>query len=283
MLLRRDASSDITIVRIKTLTVTSSLSLDVSYLDVTLTVTQTALTQDALTQAVVTQYVSSTSLAQSSLLATDTLSLPSLSEDLTSSTVALSLASTTHSAISTSSASWESYSSSLDTNLGLAIGIPMAVVALVAVLCIGWIIFRKMRSRLRDVLTVEKEKSEWRPPSDGSTTLGWVPQPEPPKRTLLNRLSRIMDWPASPASFCPPILRRFHLLAPTELPVPPTPPEKPSATRVVVRPYTKRLGDELSIVTGQTVQLHKNHLDGWALVSLDGEEGVVPMACLKRP
>lgn len=266
MLVRRDASSDITIIRVETRTVTSRLSLTVSYVDITVTVP--ALSQSTLSQAL---------LSQITLLAVDA----SVSE--VSRTLASSLASTTQGGMTLSSAAWESYSSSLDTNLGLAIGIPMAVVALVAVLCAGWIIFRKVRSRLHDVVAVEKK---WRAAADGSGSLGWVSRPDVPKRTLLNRLSRIVEWPASPGSFCPPILRRFHLLGADKQPVTPTPPpppaEKPSATRVVVRPYAKRLGDELSIVAGQTVTLLRAHLDGWALVSVDGAEGVVPMACLKR-
>lgn len=255
--------ADVTITQVHTVTVTSSLALAVSYVEVTVTVSQHS-------QATLAH---SASLSQ----AQSVTSLASLRA--TSTTADVSLSRTTLSAAASASAQWQTYSSSLGTNLGLAIGIPMAVVALVAVLCVGWVIYRKVRSRLRDVLT---EQRDWA--ADGTSSDGWVAQPEAPKRTLLNRLSRIVEWPASPASLRPPILRRFHLLAAGKLPPPPTPPpEKPDATRVVARPYTKRLGDELTLVAGQKVKLIKMHLDGWALVNLDGAEGVVPMACLKRP
>lgn len=279
MLLRRD-SSDITIVRVQTLTVASSLSLTVSYVDVTLTVT--ALTDTAQSQITLTQADSSSLSTALSLMSLLLAILSPTTLSIASETLA-SLSSGTQSAMSLTSASWETYSSSLDTNLGLAIGIPMAVVALVAVVCVGWIIFRKVRSRLRDVLKLEKEQASLHALTEGSSSVEWAGRPELPRSKFLNRLSRIVDWPASPTSFCPPILRRFHLLGPAQLPVPPTPPEKPNATRVVVRPYTKRLGDELSLVVGQTVRLLKSHLDGWALVSHDGVQGVVPQSCLGRP
>lgn len=267
MLLRRDLS-DTTIIRILTLTVTSSLQQAESFVQVTLTVPVLPTSTQPVNPILLTSseqqpvnYYASTS-----------------GSSYTPSTSTASSALTTMRVLSATPLPWKPMSKSLNSNLGLAIGIPMAVVAAVILACVAWLVMRKVHGQLPDVLAVEK--TSWRPTSPGSKGLG--PRPDPPKRTFLNRLSRILDWPASPATFCPPILRRFHLLASDKLPNPPPPPEKPAVSRVVVRSYTKRLADELSLLVGQSVEVIQTHLDGWALVRVDGNEGVVPMACLGR-
>lgn len=50
----------------------------------------------------------------------------------------------------------------------------------------------------------------------------------------------------------------------------------------VIKPYARRLGDELSLCTEEKVTMKKVHGDGWVTVDVEGQVGVVPMMCLKR-
>jgi len=52
-------------------------------------------------------------------------------------------------------------------------------------------------------------------------------------------------------------------------------------TAIVRCTYIPRLPDELSIATGETIQVNSTYDDGWALCTNErGDQGVVPMDCL---
>ncbi|OBA22967.1 hypothetical protein METBIDRAFT_95463 [Metschnikowia bicuspidata var. bicuspidata NRRL YB-4993] len=139
------------------------------------------------------------------------------------------------------------------------------------------------------------------------------------KPTFLKRISRLINVPESPLEFKSPLfLRRFHLLSnkydaesderqEKELPKSPAttpdelslghvaetgfPERKASSKRgvpelkyVVIKPYTRRLGDELTVSIGEQVSIVDHHSDGWAAVKLTetGEVGVIPLMCVKK-
>ncbi|RKP29453.1 hypothetical protein METBISCDRAFT_24202 [Metschnikowia bicuspidata] len=144
------------------------------------------------------------------------------------------------------------------------------------------------------------------------TTEDFANEFEPPtkqeKNGFLKRLSRII-MPDSPMDFKSPLfLRRFNLSAPErkeafnrDYPnkqLPSVPPiiytYDPAAKKedlgseddiyTVVKPYVKRLNDELTICVGEKLKISKIHSDGWATVKMVGGEnsGVIPLMCVRK-
>lgn len=138
------------------------------------------------------------------------------------------------------------------------------------------------------------------------------------KPNFLNRLSRIIV-PDSPLEFKSPMfLRRFHLNAPDKCSKPETDsghPNKqlpkapllahtyeaatsigfsidplkdqssqPESLYTVIKPYVKRLNDEITVCIGEKVKIVKFHSDGWATVKIDASDdsGVIPLMCLRK-
>lgn len=52
----------------------------------------------------------------------------------------------------------------------------------------------------------------------------------------------------------------------------------------VIKPYVKRLNDEITVCIGEEVKILKSHSDGWATVKLatSSEVGVIPLMCLRK-
>ncbi|GEQ71656.1 hypothetical protein JCM33374_g5342 [Metschnikowia sp. JCM 33374] len=144
--------------------------------------------------------------------------------------------------------------------------------------------------------------------------------PHGQKQNFLKRISRLMNVPDSPLEFKSPLfLRRFNLSSNkyegeagekqekalpksplsakpyAETPAPPktefpareisSKPEAPEkSTYVVVKPYARRLGDELTVCIGEKVTIVDQHSDGWANVQMteSGDVGVIPLMCIKK-
>lgn len=210
----------------------------------------------------------------------------------------------------------QDFGSSSSSKLGLAIGIPLAVITVFVLVVLGWIFFRKR------MIAQTKELAL----SDSEQMLGSElekQQLEEPKKkpSLANRISRVFnvsEWPASPMEFkSPAFLRRFHLLSdrkantdkdtkvlpklpsmlnninvdaqlPVSLEEPLRLPKRGSLEKgeclVVVKPYTRRLVDELTILVGERVTLQHTDPSGWVTVQRLGgtAKGVVPLNCLQR-
>lgn len=296
------------VVLTKTYTLDSSLTLDETstvYVDVTVTSAKTTATLTVLA----TLATLALALALFNLPLALALALLNLAALVT---LALSLA------LSLALALVSLISSSSSTNLSLAIGIPLAVASLLALVAIGWVFIRKrIRKPSSEFLTfglnknLEEEITKTRLPqyehkwaeSDAETQVD-VPKKPDMKPSLLNRLSRIMNVPETPVlEFKSPMfLRRFHLLKRDALPaaskvsLPPVPTKLPPKSEVpsrlepspgnlytVAKAYARRLDDELTVCSGEQVEVLRYHNDGWAKVRLvDGlGEGVVPMMCLR--
>lgn len=233
--------------------------------------------------------------------------------------------------------------SSSSTTLGLAIGIPLAVLSLCIVAALAWSFFHKRIAKKSDeTLKLENlgakhsrnlKKSETQgviDPFANLETFGnvetygtlnkheknsfgknikafgkcenvsphWQAGPVSPEKKpgFLNRLSKMIsrsEWPSSPREFKSPLfLKRFHLNAQKnvsklpgavlELSVEKLAEDYVGMEFLVVKPYAKRLGDELSLCTGEEVVMRHVHPDGWATVEIGGSVGVVPLMCLKK-
>lgn len=210
-------------------------------------------------------------------------------------------------------------SAAYGTKLGLAIGIPLAVVSLFGLIALAWVFFKKKISkRTDDVLAVERKRSSsW--PLAHTVTSGarelprdlqkprdlesrenpFYEPPQKPKPPFLKRLSR-MVVPQDlllPAFRLPLNLRGFnlsHLYAGPPLPAfgktGPVSGESfvsldyAGQIFVVATAYKRKLADELTLQVGESVLVKKPHSDGWAAVKLlaSGKEGVIPMTCLRR-
>lgn len=189
----------------------------------------------------------------------------------------------------------------LSTNgavLGLAVGIPVAIVSLSIIAVLLWTFFRrKIASRSEDVIAFETGSTE-RPKSSSdqnwsSKSHAWNIERQDvsgKKGGFLKRLSKLVhDIPATPVQFrSPMLLRRFHLNSQKS--------KSPSSIYLtdissrrfdgalydVILPYVPRLPDELALQLGETVKAIKFHPDGWVQVKRREEEGVVPQVCLSR-
>lgn len=275
------------------------------------------------TDTTTTQYILKT-------LSTSSPSSTEITFNTEDSSISSSSTSKTSSASSTSSAYASPVPISLgvepslsSSKLGLAIGIPMAVLSVCILAVLVWsFAHKKLAKKSTDVLHFNDFTRE------GAVDLGpnWktgegvvlekalperielepILEKVPPRKSIFNRLSKMInmsEWPASPREFKSPLfLRRFHLNAQDkektvgmsmpnisdevstklDLTLGSGAPEYLGHLFVVVKPYARRLGDELTICTGEKATLKKTHSDGWATVEVGGSEGVVPMMCLKR-
>lgn len=189
-------------------------------------------------------------------------------------------------------------SSTNGTVVGLAVGIPVAVVSISLIAVLLWTFLRrKIASKSEDVITYGTGTSEQsKSGSDqswSSKTRAWnIEQPETPGKKVgfLKRLSKLVhDIPATPVQFrSPMLLRRFHLNSQKS--------KSPSSIYLteistsrfdgalydVILPYDPRLPDELDLQLGETVKAIKFHADGWVHVARGEREGVVPQVCLSR-
>lgn len=288
---------------------------------------------DAVSSAVANSVSSAASLASSATVSA-TSSSASASASKTTALSASSLA---------ASLSGLSGSSSSSTTLGLAIGIPLAVLSLCIIAALAWSFFHKRIAKKSDeTLKLENlgakhsrnlKNSENKGAIDpfasqetfgnvetygtlnkyeknsfgknikafgkSETTLPhWQAGPVSPEKKpgFLNRLSKMIsrsEWPSSPREFKSPLfLKRFHLSAQKNVPKLPAAVLELSVEKLaedyvgmeflVVKPYAKRLGDELSLCTGEKVVMRHVHPDGWATVEIGGSVGVVPLMCLKK-
>lgn len=139
------------------------------------------------------------------------------------------------------------------------------------------------------------------------------------KPSFLNRLSRIVV-PHSPLEFKSPLfLRRFNLNASVKSSQPgpalnnsrkqlphapllshayePATSALSDSARLpkvqcsqldsiysVIKPYVKRLNDEITVCIGEKVKILKFHSDGWATVKMvtSDDSGVIPLMCLRK-
>lgn len=201
-------------------------------------------------------------------------------------------------------------SSSLSNRLGLAIGIPFAVVSCIGLAVLALVYLRKRMTSLPaekrlysgekpghselDLLTYDRESCAERKPN------------------ILKRMSKFISMPDSPVDFKSPVfLRRFNLSSKNDKALPEAPEapavqnpyEAPASTPtkfpergdtpglgvleslyVVVKPYARRLGDELTVCIGEKVTIIKCHTEGWATVRTveGGDIGVIPLMCLRK-
>lgn len=212
------------------------------------------------------------------------------------STSTSSIIGATSSAGSSSSASFQGIeisqpttSSSLSNSakLGLALGIPLGITFLFALVVLVWHLVRKRatntvpfaehpvsNSSSNSSNSDDLEKAPKHKPTpldlnqnrkesmvrDGSSD---NPEPTPNLRTLIK--SRFSIYNKSQDYVISPLFLKRFKLHPT----------------VVCKPYLKCRPDELSIAVGEKVILVKEFLDGWCKVRKDGMEGVVPKVCLK--
>lgn len=130
-----------------------------------------------------------------------------------------------------------------------------------------------------------------------------IPAREDEKKPgIFNRLSKMInrsEWPGNSEFRSPLFLKRFHLLNENKAKNLPKLPDGELVRLVlsseyldvsdyvgrqflVVRPYAKRLGDELLLCAGEKVIMKRVHPDGWATVEVGGGAGVVPLMCLKK-
>lgn len=231
----------------------------------------------------------------------------------------ISLTSSTISSLILTSAQWSAIaspgSSTSGRNVGLAVGIPLAVILFFVLVALAWVFFRKkIRSRSTEYLTYDIEKSRAggiafertdRPikPSSGEAT----EEERPPK--FLNRLSRMIqpEWVQTWNVKLPAILKSFNLKKES----PPDPKssfdqevrpsykaKKPPSldlskrslntvssvtTLLVIKSYTGQMPGELSVVVGDLAV--SNFTKGDQVhVSLTNREGYgfVPLSCLRR-
>ncbi|WPK24203.1 hypothetical protein PUMCH_001468 [Australozyma saopauloensis] len=227
------------------------------------------------------------------------------------------------------------------TRLGLAIGIPIAVICALGIVVFGLVFFKKRRlsAHLNNGMKAGFEVcsrgkpsiigKDWKKnpenihtyelgvsdSSKDSTATKTEPAVQKERPGLLSRLSRIITVPDSPLELRSPMfLRRFNLLSgergvksynngsSTNLSnkvLPQVPPvgypydssgipddmaQHQDGTYSIIKPYVKRLGDELTVCVGETVKVVKFHSDGWATVKniASSEVGVIPVMTLKK-
>lgn len=193
-----------------------------------------------------------------------------------------------------------------NSKLGLAIGLPIAAVAVFGFVVFGLIYIKKRMG------SDNEEQLKFTSKTNGShhkeqrgcdaykgdshdelelnfgheQSLTYIESP-PPKSNILKRISRLMTAPDLPLEFKSPIfLRRFNLMRGEDQlkdkDLPRTPTINPSQGHslnhssgaesdtdqiyVVTKPYARRLGDELTICIGEKVKIMSLHTDGWATV-----------------
>ena len=217
-----------------------------------------------------------------------------------------------------------------NTNVALAVAIPILTICMVGLAVFGVFLRQKRQAspkRMRgpdlqaEDFQLDRSDSQKKPTSSvyspeekgiAGTTEDFANEFEPPtkqeKNGFLKRLSRII-MPDSCMDFKSPLfLRRFNLSAPerkeeinrdyTNKQLPSVPPiiytYDPAAKNedlgseddiyTVVKPYVKRLNDELTICVGDKLKISKIHSDGWATVKMvDAENsGVVPLMCVRK-
>lgn len=273
------------------------------------------------TPEVITYYTSQTDQASETASGsiTSMLSL-SLSLSLASSVSASTLLALSH-ALSNASSLSSVQGLSSGSDLGIAIGIPIAAVFFFG-LCIFFVVYlrKKYGTSPSDLLTFKDpgKKSAGRVGQDlekgvsenfisGSESLessekslskeSHSKRVRPPKLSLANRLSKIINVPETPMELKSAVfLRRFNLMKKDALEkdLPSSPATMTQAKEgklddslklhVVVRPYARRLQDELTVCAGEKVTVLKVHSDGWVTVKRhdDGKIGVIPLLCIQR-
>lgn len=296
-----------------TLTVAPTISLDTTttqYVYRTVVASQSGTSASAQTAIALTTTSTSTSKYISAASGTKSASF-SATSPVSKSMAAMLMASVSSTPILPVNVSTFSESTTSSSKLGMAIGIPMAVLSLCIVAAVAWSFYHKKAAQSGSFKTSNRKEPELVAtiPHSWSNT----PQLQIPERKsgLLNRLSRkinFSEWPGSPREFKSPLfLRRFHLLNEKDRA---TEPEKVLPTLpnlslnkvdpldvvdkkdpqmslvgkkfIAVKPYARRLGDELSLCAGEEVTVEKVHGDGWVSVKVGTSLGLVPMICLKK-
>lgn len=292
-----------------TQTVAPTISLDTTttqYVYRTVVASQSGTSASAQTAIALTTTSTSTSKYISAASGTKSASF-SATSPVSKSMAAMLMASVSSTPTLPVNVSTFSESRTSSSKLGMAIGIPMAVLSLCIVAAVAWSFYHKKAAQSGSFMTSNRKEPELVAtiPQSWSDT----PQLQIPERKsgLLNRLSRkinFSEWPGSPREFKSPLfLRRFHLLneknrASEPEKVLPTLPnlslnkvdplvEVPQMSLVgkkfiAVKPYARRLGDELSLCAGEEVTVEKVHGDGWVSVKVGTSLGLVPMICLKK-
>ncbi|KAF8004848.1 hypothetical protein HF325_000305 [Metschnikowia pulcherrima] len=303
---RRDATVPTTVVVVTQVAAAATAATSSSDPTITVLTTITAGSGSTSSPAVSTSAralaITLTSLARTSALATHSTNSASTSSVSPLSSV---ISKTTATSLTLDTAITLLISPSLlsSTRLGLAIGIPIAVVSIFGLVSVSSMYLSS------DVEQGYGQHYENRPPPIAA--LGQKP-------TFLKRISRLMNVPESPLEFRSPVfLRRFHLnstkneaevVDKQEKALPKSPlshaydasidhtkqeyPEReiaskvkvPELTYVVTKPYARRLGDELTVCIGEKVSIVDHHSDGWATVKLaeTGDVGVIPLMCIKK-
>lgn len=199
------------------------------------------------------------------------------------------------------------------TKLGLAIGIPIAVISLFVLVALGWVFLRKkIRSKSTEYLTYDAEEAYGGKPTferrKNLPTATETTEKNPPR--FLSRLSRMVnpEWILSLDLKLPLFMKSFNLKKeePEEkqeenLSVPGYKSKRPpsldlskgsvssvenvssDSKLVVIKAYTKSQAGEISIVVGDlaVMNFHKGNEAHISLLNREGY-GFVPMNCLRK-
>lgn len=199
------------------------------------------------------------------------------------------------------------------TKLGLAIGIPIAVISLFVLVALGWVFLRKkIRSKSTEYLTYDAEEAYGGKPTferrKNLPTSTETTEKNPPR--FLSRLSRMVnpEWILSLDLKLPVFMKSFNLKKeePEEkqeenLSVPGYKSKRPpsldlskgsvssvenvssDSKLVVIKAYTKSQAGEISIVVGDlaVMNFHKGNEAHISLLNREGY-GFVPMNCLRK-
>ncbi|PVH16152.1 uncharacterized protein CXQ87_004017 [Candidozyma duobushaemuli] len=199
------------------------------------------------------------------------------------------------------------------TKLGLAIGIPIAVISLFVLVALGWVFLRKkIRSKSTEYLTYDAEEAYGGKPTferrKNLPTSTETTEKNPPR--FLSRLSRMVnpEWISSLDLKSPVFMKSFNLKKeePEEKQeenssVPGYKSKRPpsldlskgsvssvenvssDSKLVVIKAYTKSQAGEISIVVGDlaVMNFHKGNEAHISLLNREGY-GFVPMNCLRK-
>lgn len=249
------------------------------------------------------------SIMTSSISSSSASSLSSSSLESSTSSIRLAQAS-----MSLTETVTEPGSSTSGTKLGLAIGIPLAIISLFILVALGWVFLRKkIQSKSTEYLTYDAEQAVGGK-GGFERKKQLLPSPESPEEKpprFLSRLSRMVnpEWILSLDLKLPAFMKSFNLKK--EEPEPESDPEpKESApvpsykskrppsldlsnnsletvsaqtALVVIKGYTMESAGELTVVVGDLAVLNfqKGTQAHVSLVNRDGY-GYVPLNCLRR-
>lgn len=210
--------------------------------------------------------------------------------------------------------------------LGLSVGLPIAIISVFVVALLGW--YYVTRRHSRNGLAIQQQEGQFisvkNSTKEDDMEVTTMVEDEGSKRKsrmdFFGRMGRsIRDSHIFPVNgrcdkrggVSPFVLRKFNLKTELEKPLPVIPssrsiytnslpdmentvptldPKPVSSARLVVKPYNKKLFDEILVEKGDIVRVIKEHSDGWSFVQMavptnrsnTGKEGMVPNMCLKE-